>query len=171
MKIILKQDVPDLGRSGEVVEVKEGYARNYLLPKQMAVPATPGYIKDLSKRIEAARQREERERDEARAIGDRLRALRVRIEHRAAEGTTRLHGSVTAADIAEAIQKALGTPIDRRAVDLRSPIRTLGDHQVTIKLMRGVAVPIPIAVFDPHQEPEPAPAPEPPAAEPVAAAT
>src|SRR5262249_60183012 len=108
MKIILKQDVRELGRNGDVVEVKEGYARNFLLPKKLAVPATEGYMKDLSKRIEVARQREERERSEARGLGDRLRELRVTIQHRAAEGSTRLHGSATSENTADAVRAALG---------------------------------------------------------------
>src|SRR5207248_9685183 len=136
MKIILKQDVPDLGHPGDVVEVKEGYARNFLLPKKMAVPATPGYMNDLSKRIAAAKVREERDREDARAFGERLREAKLTVIHRASEGSTRLHGSVTAADIAETIRQALGTPIDRRLIDLRQPIRSLGEYTVNVKLLR-----------------------------------
>lgn len=151
MKIILKEDVRDLGHSGDVVEVKEGYARNFLLPKKMAVPATPGYMKDLAKRIATAKAREEREREDARAFGDRLRDARLTVIHRASEGSTRLHGSVTATDIAELIQKTLGTPIDRRLIDLRQPIRSLGEYQINVKLVRGVSVPISVRVADPTQ--------------------
>jgi len=169
MKIILKQDVRDLGHPGDIVEVKEGYARNFLLPKKMAVPATPGYMKDLAKRIATAKAREEREREDARAFGDRLREARIMILHRASEGSTRLHGSVTAADIAEAIQQALGTPIDRRLVDLRQPIRSLGEYHVNIKLLRGVSVPVSVRVADPAQLAEEKAAAEAAAAEAAAA--
>ena len=151
MKIILKEEVRDLGHPGDVVEVKEGYARNYLLPKKMAVPATPGYMKDLAKRIDAAKAREEKERHEARSLGDRLSETQVTVIHRASEGSTRLHGSVTAQDIADAIRATLGTEVDRRAIDLRQPIRSLGEYQVNIKLVRGVTAPLRVRVADPQQ--------------------
>jgi large subunit ribosomal protein L9 len=151
MKIILKEEVRDLGHPGDVVEVKEGYARNYLLPKKMAVPATPGYMKDLAKRIDGAKLREEREREDARGLAERLSATQIMVLHRASEGSTRLHGSVTAQDIADAIRTALGSPIDRRWVDLRQPIRSLGEYQVNVKLVRGVTAPIRVRVADPQQ--------------------
>lgn len=169
MKIILKEDVRDLGRSGEVVEVKEGYARNFLLPKKLAVQATPGYMKDLSKRIEVARQREERERMDARNLGDRLRELRVTINHRAAEGSTRLHGSVTSENIADAVRAALGTDFDRRTIDMKNPIRTLGEHQVTVRLLRGMSASVTVVVQDPTQVPEEPAAPAAEEAQPEAA--
>src|SRR3954453_11696604 len=96
MKIILKDDVRDLGRAGELVEVKEGFARNYLLPRKLAVPATQGNLKDFNKRITVAKEREERERASANELADQLRGRRILIIQRAVEGGTRLHGSVTA---------------------------------------------------------------------------
>ena len=101
MRVILKEDVRDLGRPGDVVEVREGYARNFLLPTKKAVPATPGYLRDLAKRIDAAKAREEKDREDARGVGDRLAASSLVVLHRASEGSTRLHGSVTAQDLAE----------------------------------------------------------------------
>jgi large subunit ribosomal protein L9 len=151
MKIILKEEVRDLGHPGEVVEVREGYARNFLLPKKMAVPATPGQLKDHAKRIQAAKAREEKERDEARALGDRLQETHVTVIHRASEGSTRLHGSVTAQDIADALRQSLGSEIDRRSIDLRQPIRSLGNYQVNVKLVRGVTVPVQVRVADPAE--------------------
>jgi large subunit ribosomal protein L9 len=154
MKVILRSDVRDLGHSGDLVEVKEGYARNYLLPRSLAVQATTGNLKDFQKRIAAAKEREERERVAANALADDLRGKRVTIIHRVAEGTTRLHGSVTTADVAEAIRKAIGRDIDRRDIDIRSPIRNLGDYQVNIKVMRGLTVPIRVLVADREPAPE-----------------
>ncbi len=171
MKIILKEDVPHLGHSGEVVEVKAGYARNFLLPTKKAVPATTALVRDHAKRIQAARVREERERTDARGLGERVQGLKIVVFHRAAEGSTRLHGSVTAQDLVQAIKEASGLEIDRRSIDLRSPVRSLGNYQVNLKLSRGVTVPIKYSVVDPTHptEPEappaatvaPAPAPEP----------
>ena len=148
MKLILREDVRDLGRSGELVEVKDGYGRNYLLPRKLAVPATEGNLRDFQKRISAAREREAKERASATALADRLRGQRIVLIHRVAEGTQRLHGSVTTAEIAEAISKLAEQPIDRRDVDLSKPIRTLGEYQVSYKVMRGISVPIKVLVAD-----------------------
>lgn len=148
MKLILRDDVRDLGRSGELVEVKDGYGRNYLLPRKLAVVATPGNLKDFEKRIAVAKEREVKERAAANELADKLRGQRVVLIHRVAEGTQRLHGSVTTVEIAEAISQLAGQPIDRRDVDLSKPIRTLGEYQVSYKVMRGISVPIKVLVAD-----------------------
>jgi large subunit ribosomal protein L9 len=156
VKIILKADVRDLGHTGDLVEVKPGYARNYLLPRSLAVPATPGNLKDYQKKISAAKERDERERTAANALADRLRGQRVVLIRRAAEGSTRLHGSVTAPEIAQEIAKLAGKEIDRRDVDLRQPIRALGDYKVNLKVMKGLSVPIKVIVAEtePVETPE-----------------
>lgn len=164
MKVILRADVRDLGRAGELVEVKDGHARNLLLPRNLAVPATPGNLKDFNKRISAAKEREERERAQANATADQLRGKRVLIIHRAAEGTTRLHGSVTAIDVASAISSQLGHEVDRRDVDIKQPIRALGDYQVSLKIMRGLTIPIKVLVAEREPVEEPVVAEEPAAA-------
>jgi large subunit ribosomal protein L9 len=157
MKIILRSDVRDLGHAGELVEVKPGYARNFLLPRDLAVPATAGNLKDFEKRINAAREREAKERAAANAVADKLRGLRrLTLIQRAVEGGTRLHGSVTTTDVAEAIKKAVDTEIDRRDIDIRQPIRSLGEYQVNVKLMKGLTVPVRVLVAEtePVDEPE-----------------
>jgi len=156
VKVILRGDVRDLGRSGELVEVKDGYARNYLLPRSLAVAATPGNIKDFEKRIKAAREREQKERAAANELAEKLRGQRIVIIARAVEGGTRLHGSVTTNDVAGEIEKLAGKEIDRRDVDIRGSIRSLGDYQVNVKLMRGLTVPLRLLVTDrePVDEPE-----------------
>lgn len=176
MKVILRADVRDLGRSGELVEVKDGYARNYLLPRSLAVMATAGNVKDYEKRITVAREREARDRAAANELADQLRGKRLVIIHRAVEGGTRLHGSVTTNDVAQEIEKLAGKEIDRRDVDIRGSIRSLGEYQVNLKLMRGLTVPLQLLVTDrePVEEPETPEASEAPAtegqAEPEAAA-
>src|SRR5947209_6418430 len=184
MQIILKEDVKDLGRSGEMVTVAEGYARNYLLPRKLAVSATPGNQKDLQKRIVAAKERETRERADAETVMARIRETRLTLTGRAAEGSTRLHGSITAENVAAALSQALGIPFDKRNVEMKNPIRTLGTHQVAIKMLKGMTAPVTVEVVDaaPQGEaaaqeaarpppkagpsPEPAPAPEVPASSP-----
>lgn len=175
MRIILKEDVKDLGRAGDVVTVAEGYGRNYLLPRKLAVLATPGNMKDLEKRIQAAKERQAKERQEAMALVDRLRQLKVTVTHRAAEGTTRLHGSVTAAEIAERLNALLSParPIDRREIEIRDQIRSLGEHPVNVRLGRGVTATITVEVLDESAAREAArerPAPPEAAAEPEATA-
>lgn len=159
MKVILRSDVRDLGRVGELVEVKDGYARNFLLPRSLAVPATAGNLKDFQKRIAAAKEREQRERAAANAVADKIRGKRVVIIHRAAEGTTRLHGSVTNVEIAAAVSRLAEREIDRRDVDVRSPIRALGEYVVNVKLMRGLSVQVKVYVGETEPVEEP-PAPE-----------
>jgi large subunit ribosomal protein L9 len=166
VKIILREDVRDLGNAGELVEVKEGYARNYLLPRKMAVPATAGNVKDYEKRIAQARERDEQERTVANRLADQLRGRRILIIRRAADGSERLHGSVTNVEIAEAVEKILGRSVDRRDVDVKRPIRTLGEHQASIKLMKGMTLPLQVLVAESEPvEPTPAAADETPGTE------
>jgi large subunit ribosomal protein L9 len=148
LKIILREDVRDLGRSGDLVEVKEGYARNFLLPRKLAVPATKGNLNDFQKRIAVAKEREERDRLAATTLGERLRGQRILIIHRAAEGGTRIHGSITPTEVAQAMSKLAGQEIDRRDVDIKHPIRALGEYQVNLKLMKGMSVPLRLLVAD-----------------------
>jgi large subunit ribosomal protein L9 len=150
MRIILKQDVKDLGRSGDVVSVAEGYGRNYLLPRKMAVLASPGNLKDWNKRIQAAQEREQKERQEAQALVDRLRETRLNLTGKAAEGTTRIHGSITAADIAGQLNAVLSppTPIDRRDIELKEPIRSLGEHVVKVRLGKGITAQVTVQVAE-----------------------
>ncbi|MFN3650462.1 MAG: 50S ribosomal protein L9 [Armatimonadota bacterium] len=148
MKIILRSDVRDLGRAGELVEVKPGYARNYLLPRALAVPATDGNLRDYQKRIASAKEREERERASANELADKIRGKRVVMIRKPAEGSTRLHGSVTPAEVAEAVSALAGTTIDRRDVDLKQGIRALGEYNVSVKLMRGLTVPVQVLVAE-----------------------
>jgi large subunit ribosomal protein L9 len=150
MRIILKQDVKDLGRSGDVVNVAEGYGRNYLLPRKLAVLASPGNLKDWNKRIQAAQEREQKERMDAQSLVERLRETRITLIGKAAEGTTRIHGSITAADIASKINATLmpPTPIDRRDIELKEAIRSLGEHVVKVRLGKGITAPVTVAVAE-----------------------
>lgn len=151
MKIILRADVRDLGRTGDMVEVKDGYARNFLLPKTLAVVATPANVRDYQKKIAAAKEREAREKAAAQALAGQIKSLKVMLTHRVAEGSTRLHGSVTSQEIADALRDLLaGHPIDRRDIEIRQPIRTLGEHTVVVKLARGVSTPVNVVVSDPE---------------------
>ncbi len=133
MKLILTNEVTGLGAPGDVVEVAGGYGRNYLVPRGLAMPWTRGAEKqiDLIKRARAAR--DIRGLDDAREAAKRLSALTVQLNVRAgAQG--RLFGSVSASDIAEAVRKAGGPELDRRRIEINTPIRTVGTHQVSVRL-------------------------------------
>jgi len=133
MKLILTNDVTGLGGPGDVVEVAGGYGRNYLVPRGLAMRWTRGAEKqiELIKRSRAAR--DVRSLDDAKETAKRLAALTVQLRVRAgAQG--RLFGSVSASDIAEAVRAAGGPELDRRRIEVSTPIRTIGSHQVTVRL-------------------------------------
>jgi len=133
MKIVLRADVDELGKKGDLVEVADGYARNYLVPKGLALRATPGVQKqaDAMRRNREARDR--REREAAEALAGRFSGRTVTIAARAGEGG-RLFGSVTASDIAEAVQAQFGVEIDRRRIELDEPLKELGTTELRVRL-------------------------------------
>lgn len=149
MKIILTQDVPKLGSSGTVQDVKPGFARNYLIPQGMAVIATKGSIKQVEERQAADARRIAKQEEEMRGLSDRIQGMRIQIEARVGE-QGRLFGSVTAADIAEKLAAEVGEEIDRRKIDLDEPIRTVGEHQVTVRLVGRLQPTVNVVVWDPE---------------------
>ena len=136
MKVILKHDVKGLGRDGDVKEVKDGYARNFLFPTGKAVMADAGALKNWERHREEREERDRAERAEQEALGERLRELKVEIGVKAGE-KNRLFGSVTNREIAEVIGRE-GISIDRHAIHLREPIKTVGDHRVEVRLGHGI---------------------------------
>jgi large subunit ribosomal protein L9 len=144
MKLILREDVTSLGRSGEVVTVKDGYGRNYLLPRKLAVLANERNIRQLEhdKSVIAARQ--EKLKTGAQQTAKGLQAVAVRITRKVGE-QDKLYGSVTALDIAEALA-AKGQKVDRRSIHLPDPIKSVGTFEVEIRLHREVAAKIKVEV-------------------------
>lgn len=137
MKVILKQDVPNLGARGDVREVADGYARNYLIPRGMAVKATAGALKDFEHRQEVQARKHERMKKRSEALARRLTAHTVTFEVKTGE-TGQLYGSITNADIAEALEEQVGVAIDKRDIPLSEPIRQVGEHFVPVRLMEDV---------------------------------
>jgi large subunit ribosomal protein L9 len=137
MKVLLVQDVQHLGKAGEIKDVAGGFGRNFLIPKGFAVLATSGQIKQAEQRMAAERKRFDATRKDAEAVAARLNGGSVSFTVRVGE-QGRLYGSVTNADIAEAIQQQLGVEIDRRKIELDEPIKTVGTHGVTVRLVSGV---------------------------------
>ena len=134
MKVILRKDVEKLGEAGSLATVKNGYARNYLIPQGLAIAATPGELK-LWEHNQAVKARKiERQERELQSFADKISQVRLTFEARAGE-QGRLFGSVTSADIADKLSQQIGEEIDRRKVVLSEPIRTAGDHTVTINVV------------------------------------
>src|SRR5665213_3941542 len=134
MKVVLIQDVPKVGEAGSIQSVKDGFARNYLIPQGLAAEATVGRIKDAEQRLQSMQRKTEREEEAQKSLAERLAGLRIQITARVGE-QGRLYGSITGADVAEKISAAVGQEMDRRKVLLEDPIRSIGDHQVTVHLV------------------------------------
>ncbi|MGH9142100.1 MAG: 50S ribosomal protein L9 [Vicinamibacterales bacterium] len=144
MEVILREHVDNLGRRGDLVKVADGYARNYLLPRKMALLATEGNKKVIEREKEKFDAREAEEQTGAQAIADRMANVEIEIARRVGE-TDALFGSVTNADIGEALA-AKGFEIDRRKVQLHEPIKKLGEFTVPVKLHRDVTVSLKVKV-------------------------
>jgi len=144
MEVILREHVDNLGRRGEIVKVADGYARNFLLPRKLALPATVGNKKHVERERKIMEAREAEEKGQAEAIAARLAAVEISIARRVGE-TDQLYGSVTASDVADFL-KSKGFEIDRRKLILPEPIKTVGDHKVPLKLHREVTVPLVVKV-------------------------
>ena len=133
MKLILTQEVSGLGTPGDVVEVAGGYGRNYLVPRGLAMRWSRGAEKQIELIKRARSTREIKGLDDARKAAGELASLRVRLETRAGGGG-RLFGSISPADIAAAVRKAGGPELDRRKIEIENPIKTVGAHQVSVRL-------------------------------------
>jgi large subunit ribosomal protein L9 len=133
MQVILTQDVEKIGRRGDIVEVSRGYVRNFLVPRNLAEVATPAKMEEARRQMEEAEERERRMAERAEEIAATLNKSVITIEARTGEDE-RLFGSDTAANIADAVQKARGIHLDRRRVLLEEPIKSLGTHQVPVQV-------------------------------------
>ncbi len=144
MDVILREHVDNLGRRGEVVKVADGYARNYLLPRKLALLATEGNRKQIEREREKFEAKEAEEKGVADALAGRIGILEIEIARRVGE-TEALYGSVTTADIAEALA-ARGFDIDRRKVQLSEPIKKLGEFDIPVRLHREVTTHVKLKV-------------------------
>lgn len=145
MEVILREEIENLGRRGDVVKVAPGYARNYLLPKRLAVAANESNKKIVEQEKQAYLRRESKEIGDANDLAKMMGSVEVTIAQKAGEND-QLFGSVTAQDITAALERA-GYTIDRKKVNLAEPIKALGDYKVTVKLHREVSVELPVHVI------------------------
>ncbi len=144
MRIILQENVEKLGTRGEVVDVSEGYARNYLLPRKLAVPASEGNTKRLTQIRASLAKKEASEKGLAESLAGQIAAATVTLTRKAGE-SDQLFGSVTSADIAEALA-ALGYNVDKRKIQLSEPIKLVGEYSVPVKLHHDVSATIKVVV-------------------------
>jgi large subunit ribosomal protein L9 len=144
-QVLLREDIDNLGARGEIVRVKAGYARNYLLPRNLAVEANASNVKQIEGERAALLKREAKERSSATGQADQLRNLTLKFERKVGEAGV-LYGSVTSMDIAHALQEQ-GYEIDRRKIALREPIKRFGNYTVPVRLHREVTVELPVSVL------------------------
>jgi large subunit ribosomal protein L9 len=133
MKIILQKEIDKLGAPGDMVDVADGYARNYLVPRGMAIPASKGAVRHAESLRRAHQGRVAKAQQEAEALAERITAAPIKVRAKAGEGG-KLFGSVTGADLAEEIERQTGERIDRRMIHLDEPIRSVGVHEVRVHL-------------------------------------
>jgi large subunit ribosomal protein L9 len=144
-QVLLREDIDNLGARGEIVRVKAGYARNYLLPRKLAVEATTNNMRQIQGERAALAKREAKDRSSAELQAEALRSLTLKFERKVGEAGV-LYGSVTSMDIAHEL-KAQGFEIDRRRIVLREPIKRFGNYEVPVRLHREVTVQLPVSVL------------------------
>lgn len=150
MEVILREDVSNLGAMGEVVKVKPGYARNYLLPRGLAVEANRRNLAQLGHQQRLVGVKRERERKSALAVADRIEGVILEVRARAGE-EERLYGSVTNLDV-ERLLEAKGFPVDRRKIDLEDPIKRLGTYRIAVRIAHDVKATITLRVLPEAEE-------------------
>ena len=144
MKVILTRDVEKLGKSGELKDVAEGYARNYLMPRKLAVPATGGAYRAWQHDIASREEKRKREREDAEIYAQRISSTTLTMGVKVGEGG-KLYGSITSKDIADALERR-GILIDRHKIDLEEPLKMLGTYKVAIKVFPGMTPEVTVAV-------------------------
>jgi len=147
MKVILLQDVEGLGKAGDLKDVANGYARNYLLPRRLAAAATPELLANQQQRIAAEQRKREKQQESNQQQAERLGQVSLTFKARVGR-QGRLYGSITSQDIAAGLRESEGMTIDRRVIELREPIRTLGTFKVPVKLAQKLEPGITVNVID-----------------------
>ena len=145
MKVILNADVKGKGKKGDIVTVSDGYARNFLFPKKLAVEANSSNLNAATISKNAEIHRKQVAKEEAIALGEKLKSVTVELKGKCGDGT-RLFGSVTSQEVADAINKQMGTNIDKKKITINSPIKELGEYTVSLKLFAEISVPVKINV-------------------------
>ena len=147
MKVILQQDVRGQGKKGQLVEVSDGYARNFLLPKKLAVPATAENVNTMKQQEKARQAQMAAEKAEAQALAEKLKSIQVKLTAKAGEGG-RLFGAISSKEIAQAAKEQCDLELDKKKIVLPEPIKTLGTHEVPVKLHKDVTAALKVVVAE-----------------------
>lgn len=146
MKVILTRDVKELGKAGELVNASEGYVRNFLLPRKMAIIADAGAMKNFEQKQKTIAAKSEKMLAEAKATAEKINNLKVTIKGKSSSGSTKLYGSVTNQEIADALKAQHKINIDKRKIHIDEPIKTIGSFEVPVKLHHEVSTNIHVEV-------------------------
>jgi len=150
MKVVLLEDLPGRGKAGEIKEVSRGYARNFLLPRGLALLATPAVIKQVESRLEQEKIEGSIDRDKLVELAQQIEGKEIRFQARMGAGE-RLFGSITAADVAEKLSQAIGSVIDKKKIDIEKSLRKTGSHQVAVKLASDLNPQITVVIEEEQQ--------------------
>lgn len=153
MKVIFLQDVSSKGKQGEIKDVADGYARNFLFPRKLALPATPAAMKEAQVRMEENKKKRERYQTELGQLAQRIEGTELNFKAKAG-GKGRLHGSITAADIARKLTEIAGSEIDKKKIELEEPLRNLGTHEVVVGFSGGIEAKISVVIEEEKTENE-----------------
>ena len=145
MKVILQADVKGTGKKGQILEVADGYARNFLFPKKLAVEATTGNIQDISHKKALEDRRKLKEKEDAVQLANKLNAFQIEVKTKTGEGG-RLFGSVTSKEIVDALKKQHGVELDKRKLDIKDPIKALGSYEIHVKIHPDVSAKLQVHV-------------------------
>jgi len=153
MKVVLLEDVPGKGRAGQIKEVNKGYAKNFLLPRGLALVATPAIIKQVESRLEKERFEESVDHEKLVELAQQIEGKEIHFKARSGTGE-RLFGSITAADVAEQLGKSIGVVVDKKKIDLEKPLRLTGSHEVVVKLASDIRPQITVIIEEEKEEGE-----------------
>ena len=153
MKVVLLEDVPGKGSAGQIKEVNKGYAKNFLLPRGLALVATPAIIKQVEFRLEKDRLEESVDHEKLVELAQQIEGKEIHFKARSGTGE-RLFGSITAADVAEQLSKSIGVVVDKKKIDLEKPLRLTGSHEVVVKLASDIRPQITVVIEEEKEEGE-----------------
>ena len=154
MKIVLLEDVPGRGKAGEIKEVSKGYAKNFLLPRGLALVATSTVIKQVESRLEREKLEGSIDREKLVELAQQIEGREIRLKARMGAGE-RLFGSITAANVAEELSRAIGSVIDKRKIDIEKPFRQTGSYEIAVKLASDIKPKITVVIEEEEKEAEP----------------
>jgi len=157
MKVVLLEDIPGKGRAGDIKEVSKGYANNFLLPRGLALVATPTVMKEVESRLEKERLEESIDREKLVELAQQIEGKEFRFKARMGAGE-RLFGSITAADVAEEVSRSIGSVVDKKKIDIEKPFRQAGSYEIVVKLASDINPKITVVIeeeeIDTEQKPE-----------------